>query len=284
MEWLTKQRPTAPVTDVVFDFDGTISTIRHSWETVMEPFMVETIEGSTGSHKLTRPLSAEDIRAMVHLYVEESTGIQTIMQMKWLAEKVRTAGTDTAPINDPWVYKTEYNRRLMISVRERLELINKDKSKRADYMIRGSRELLESLAGRGVRLFLASGTDDCDVRNEVRALGLDHFFTEIKGAQENSESCSKEAVIRALIHDRGVPGSRLAVVGDGKVEIMVGRENGTRTLGVASDEEGLEGVNQAKRARLMKAGADAITGDFLDISELSELFFCGKNGKDEAHD
>jgi 4-hydroxy-tetrahydrodipicolinate synthase len=48
------------------------------------------------------------------------------------------------------------------------------------------------------------------------------------------------------------------VAGDGKVEIAVGKENGARTLGVASDEAALSGVNETKLRRLEKAGADAL--------------------------
>ena len=67
-------------------------------------------------------------------------------------------------------------------------------------------------------------------------------------------------------------GDQLAVVGDDKVEIAIGRENGARTLGVASDERALTGINPLKRTRLVRAGADAIVGDFTD-AELMGGFF-----------
>jgi len=58
------------------------------------------------------------------------------------------------------------------------------------------------------------------------------------------------------------------VVGDGRVEISLGREFGALTLGVASDEEARCGINPVKRARLIKAGAHAITGDFCDAEAI----------------
>ena len=261
MEWMCCKRPEAPVTTVLFDFDGTISTLRCGWEEVMEPLMVE--------------LLGEDFRTMVQKYIDESTGIQTIFQMKWLAEQMRSGG---GIADDPWKYKEEYNRRLIKPVMERRRRISDGSSSPDEYMIKGSRELLEMLTESGIALYVASGTDDADVKQEVAALGLEEYFTDIKGAPEAREECSKEAVIRALIEEKGVTGEKLAVVGDGKVEITIGKENGARTLGLATDEIKRFGINPIKRKRLIKAGADAITGDFSDIAALREFFTdVGKN-------
>ena len=229
----------------------------------MEPLMVELIAGSGG------PDGA--VRDMVRKYIDDSTGIQTIFQMKWLAERV--AARNPAADRDPWTYKAEYNRRLMVSVMERRRRLGGGGAAPEDFLIAGSRPMLEMLAERGVTLYVASGTDDADVKQEVAALGLSEFFAGIQGAPEGRADCSKEAVIRELIGKKGVKGSRLAVVGDGKVEITVGRENSARTLGVASDESARRGVNPVKRERLAGAGADAITGDFLDKTALAEFFF-----------
>jgi phosphoglycolate phosphatase-like HAD superfamily hydrolase len=131
--------------------------------------------------------------------------------------------------------------------------------------------LLKALRGIGAELFIASGTDDHDVKAEAHALGVAGYFSKISGAPAGVEDCSKESVIRGLL-SMGIPGSRLAVVGDGKVEIAVGRENGARTLGVASDEKLRRGIDPAKQSRLIKAGADKITGDFLDLEGLMRFF------------
>jgi len=71
-------------------------------------------------------------------------------------------------------------------------------------------------------------------------------------------------VLRRLIGDYRLQGNELAVIGDGKVEIALGREVGAITLGIASDEENRTGINMVKRERLIKAGAHAIVGDFID--------------------
>ena len=45
MEILHFDTPSTPVRAVLFDFDGTISTLRCGWEEVMQPLMVEMISG-----------------------------------------------------------------------------------------------------------------------------------------------------------------------------------------------------------------------------------------------
>lgn len=249
---LTSDRP--KVKAVLFDFDGTISTLRQGWETVMEPLMLTMIAGPT-------PIDESLVRE-VREYIDQSTGIQTYFQMKWLAESVARYGRNPGASADPWWYKAEYNRRLMEPVNERKESIAKGEKQPEAYLIKGSLALLQALRDRGVALYVASGTDHPDVMAEADILGAAGYFTEIAGAPMGRADCSKEAVLRKLIKDRGLAGPEVAVIGDGKVEIALGREVDAVTLGVASDEESRCGVNPIKRERLVKAGAHAIVGDF----------------------
>jgi len=239
---------------VLFDFDGTISTLRSGWENVMEPLMVE--------------LLGEGSEEIVRAYIDESTGIQTILQMEWLADEVKARYGEA---KDPWEYKAEYNRRLMETVSKRRQAIKDGTAQRDEYLIAGSEELLKTLHERGVTLLVASGTDDPDVKEEVEILGLSKYFTAISGAPLAKKTCPKEAAIRALL-ESGIDTSKLAVVGDGKVEIMIGREYGAKTIGLASDEEARQGINPVKKERLIKAGADIIMGDFLELERVLEFF------------
>ena len=133
----------------------------------MEPLMLEMISGGEAD---------DTIKVEVARYIDESTGIQTIHQMKWLSEAARRYGKTEA--KDPWEYKAEYNRRLMLPVNERLSAIETGQSAKTDYMIAGSRELLNALKLRGVKLYAASGTDHPDVVRESKALGLYPYFDE----------------------------------------------------------------------------------------------------------
>ena len=92
----------------------------------------------------------------------------------------------------------------------------------------------------------------------------------IVGAPPEKVDCSKEAVLRKLIYEKDFKGHEVVVIGDGKVEIALGLEMGTITLGVVSDEEKLCRVNPIKRDKLIKTGAHAIIGDFETSSEIIE--------------
>ena len=244
----------------LFDFDGTLSTLRHGWEEIMEPMMVEFIAGDT---------EVDDaLVTRVKDYIDQSTGIQTYYQMEWLAEEVKKAGCNPGASLDPWWYKDEYNRRLMERVSRLREEILTKKTPAADYLMEGGEKLLQALKDKGVAIYVASGTDHEDVNEEARILGLDKYFTEIVGAPSRKAACSKEAVIRKLISDNKLQGQEVVVFGDGKVEIRLGNEAQAITVGVASDETNLHGVNPVKRGRLITAGAYAIIGDFNELDEL----------------
>ena len=230
----------------------------------MQPLMLEMISGG-------KPYGEELVRE-VEAYIGESTGIQTIHQMKWLASTVQERGNNPGAPTDPWWYKAEYNRRLMENVNHRLQSLLDGSTPRETYLIRGSEAFLQALCARGVKLYVASGTDHPDVCNEARALGLDKYFTLIAGAPVGEENCSKEKVMARLLEEEGLQGDEVAVIGDGKVEIRLGKEAGARTVGLATDEKN-GGVDEVKRQRLITAGADIICGDFMEKEEM--LAFLG---------
>jgi phosphoglycolate phosphatase-like HAD superfamily hydrolase len=255
---LPEERPRLKV--ALFDFDGTISTLRHGWEGIMEPLMLEMIAGRT---HVDNELITE-----VREYIDQSVGIQTIHQMIWLAEAVKRYGRNPGAPDDPWRYKEEYNRRLMESVEKRKASLRNGEKTRQHYLMKGSEMFLESLKCNGIDIYIASGTDQPDVLKEVETLGLTKYFKEIAGAPLGKIDCSKEAVLRKLVYENKLEGLEVVVIGDGKIEIALGREVGAITLGLASDEDKLSGINPAKRKRLVKAGAHVISGDFENINEI----------------
>lgn len=242
------------VRSVLFDFDGTFSTLRQGWESIMGPLMVEMICGST------EPTDA--IREEVADYIDYSTGVQTIHQMIWLAEAVRRHGLNPET-HDEWWYKAEYLRRLQEPVDARIARITGGEATPEDYLIAGTCPFIEALRAAGVAIYVASGSDHSGVMREVDVLGLTDFFAEIAGAPEAAVDCSKEAVLRKLLADAHLAGPEVVVIGDGRVEIALGREAGTITLGAATDEIRRCGLNPVKVARLTRAGAHALVGDFL---------------------
>lgn len=255
---LSKDRPRLKV--ALFDFDGTLSTLRYGWERIMEPLMIEMIAGETPAD--------EALVREVREYINESVGIQTIYQMQWLVAAVQRHGRNPGMPSDPWWYKNEYNKRLMNPVAKRTASIQAGAKRREAFLVKDSEAFLKALRGAGVAIFVASGTDHPDVTREAAVLGLDGYFTEIAGAPVGRADCSKEAVLKKLVAQHHLEGPEVIVIGDGKVEIALGRAVGAITLGVASDEDKLEGVNPAKRERLIRAGAHAIVGDYQELETI----------------
>lgn len=254
-----EHKPQGKVRTVIFDFDGTFSTLRCGWEKVMKKLMLELISGGNKYNK--------KLEEKVDAYIDSSTGIQTVYQMEWLKNEVEKAGFGKED-RDVWWYKDEYNRRLMDEVNSRIARLEDGEDKPQQYLIAGAVEFLKALKEMGINAYLASGTDHKDVVHEATILGVADMFTEIKGAPEYEMSCSKGEILKKLIEENGESGNHLLVIGDGKVEIALGVARGAFTLGVATDEEKRYGLNPVKKARLQKAGADAIIGDFENIEEL----------------
>jgi phosphoglycolate phosphatase-like HAD superfamily hydrolase len=126
---------------------------------------------------------------------------------------------------------------------------------------------------KGIKMFLASGTDVEDVRHEASLLGYGHFFGDrIFGAVGDLTKEAKRIVLDQILDTIGHSETRKIVTfGDGPVEIRETRKNGGITVGIASNELRRYGLNPAKRTRLIKAGADMILPDFSQSDRLLEL-------------
>jgi hypothetical protein len=66
----------------------------------------------------------------------------------------------------------------------------------------------------------------------------------------------------------GGAAARVATFGDGPVEMREARKRGGIAIGLASNELRRFGLNESKRARLVRAGADIIVPDFSQYREL----------------
>ncbi len=252
----------------LFDFDGTISLLREGWQEIMTPVMLEMICGES--------VPTQAIREDVERFIDETTGIQTLIQMQGLVEMVRKYGRVPGQrILDASGYKAVYNERLMIPVNERLARLAAGTLKREDSVVLGSPEFLDGLAARDLAMHIFSGTDQDDVRNEAARLGVADYFREIWGALPSIEEYSKEKVLKQIIATHGLHGAEVLIVGDGPVEIRNAKENGCVALGVASNETLGHGWDETKRRRIIAAGADLIVADFGECAALLGYLFPG---------
>ncbi|MDD2807561.1 MAG: HAD hydrolase-like protein [Patescibacteria group bacterium] len=250
----------------LFDFDGTLSCLRQGWQDIMAPVMVEAICGDT--------TPTQDIRDEVERVIGETTGIQTIYQMQVLERMVRAhALVPEDKILDPAGYKAIYNDRLMVPVRHRIECLNVGTLSVEQVTVRGSIDFVKRLRERGLQLYVFSGTDREDVRNEAAQIGASQYFNEIWGAIPDLDGYSKDKVIKAILAEHHLCGTEVLVCGDGPVEIKNGEENGCVTLGVCSNEQAGFGWDFEKRDRLIKAGADMLVADFGELPALMTYLF-----------
>ncbi len=248
----------------VFDHDGTISTLRQGWEQVMEPVMMRAILGQ--QYRTADSATFQRVQARVRHFIEQSTGIQTILQMDGLVNLVAEFGIVPEPQRlDAFGYKAVYNAALMEMVDARLAQLQRGELERADFIMKGAVEFARALREKGLILFLVSGTDEADVAHEAEALGYaDLFDGGIHGAKPGSRADSKEGVILDILENRIGPAAQggYLVVGDGPVEMRLARRYGGCALGVASSEERRFGWNEAKRRRVIRGGAHLVVPDF----------------------
>ena len=204
-------------------------------------------------------------------------GKQTIYQMIQFAERVRERGGQP---REPLWYKNEYLRRLDLRIRSRLDALQEGKTAPDDLLVYGARALLEDLAARGVKLYLASGTDEPFVKREAELLQVDRYFgPHIYGAKDDYKSFSKKMVIEGILTQNRISGEQLLAFGDGYVEIENTKEVGGLAVAVASDEahNGSGRMDEWKRTRLLGVGADVVIPDFRDGAALLSCAF-GENG------
>ena len=138
--------------------------------------------------------------------------------------------------------------------------------------MKGSVDFLKAMREAGVRLYLASGTDKQDVINEARLLGYAGLFDGgIFGSENDVKKYSKKLIINRIIKDHDLRGNELVVFGDGPVEIKECVKSGGIAVGIASDEVRRFGLNEEKRTRLVRSGAQIIVPDFSEKDRLLDL-------------
>lgn len=251
----------------VLDFDGTLSLVREGWQQIMVPYFTDELCQTPGGRELPR----EQLELQAREFITLLTGKQTIYQCIRLTEEIRTLGG--TPL-DPQAYKDEYHRRLLERIDGRLKGLASGQIDPETLTVPGSYDLLDMLLRHGVTPYLASGTDEVYVLKEARLLGVDRYFgPHIYGAQREYQTFSKKMVIERIIRENHLSGEELLGFGDGYVEIENIREAGGFAVGVASNESLRQGLDEWKRERLIRAGANLIIPDYRQLSQLEEILF-----------
>ncbi len=256
----------------IFDHDGTISPLREGWEEIMNPMMIKAILGK--NHKEAGDVLYHKVEARVAEFIDKTTGIQTLVQMQGLIGLVKEFGcVPEEEILDIFGYKKIYNDELLLMVKEREKKLQRGELTLEDFTIKNAAPFLTKLYQAGVKLYLASGTDEVDVKSEAKALGYEYLFEgRIYGAVGDVTKEAKKIVLDRILDSIGTSESgQIVTFGDGPVEIRETHKRNGLTVGLASNEQRRYGLNAHKRNRLIKAGADIIISDFSQMDQLLEL-------------
>ena len=252
----------------IFDHDGTVSTLRQGWEEVMEPMMLRAILGD-------RFLTADEAlyhrtEERVRRFIDQTTGVQTLVQMQGLRDMVREFGfAPPDQILDEFGYKAIYNETLLERVHERIVRLQQGERAVEDFTLKNAVLFLRALRNAGVKLFLASGTDEADVVAEAETLGYaDLFEGRIFGAVGDVKIEAKRMVLDKILREIGGEANAVVTFGDGPVEVREARRRGSLAVGIASDEVRRFGLNLTKRTRLIKAGAQVVIPDFAQLAAI----------------
>jgi phosphoglycolate phosphatase len=249
----------------LFDFDGTISLVRSGWVDVMVPMMVEILlDLKTGE-------SEAELRAVVEEFVWKLTGKETIYQMMEFADHVRKRGG--SPL-EALGYKKMYLDLLWVKIRGRVEELQKGNVSPEEYMVPGARALLEELKARGLKMYLASGTDEVYMKEEARLLDVSRYFDGgVYGALDDYKSFSKKILVQRILSQTDVRGPEILGFGDGYVEIEEVKLVGGTAVGVATNEPECREVDAWKRERLIGVGADFIVPNYVGLEEIKRALF-----------
>jgi len=267
IEWIRPGASAADARVALFDFDGTISLIRSGWVDVMVPMMVEILADlKTGE-------SEKELHEIVNEFVWRLTGKETIYQMMAFTEHVAQRGGQAL---EPLEYKKMYLDLLWTKISGRIDELKQGKVSPEHYMVPGARGLLERLRDRGLKMYLASGTDHVFMSEEARLLDVARYFDGgVYGAQDDYKSFSKKILIQRIISGTSVAGPQILGFGDGYVEIEEVKLVGGVAVGVATTEPACQEVDPWKRDRLVGVGADVIVPNFNGHEELVETLFSG---------
>jgi phosphoglycolate phosphatase len=215
--------------------------------------------------------SEAELDRLIRDMIWRTTGKETIYQMMdFAAEVSKRGGTPLAALE----YKKMYLDCLWHRIGGRIEDLRKQKVAPERYMVPGARQLLEVLRERGLKMYLASGTDEVFMREEARLLGVAELFDGgVYGAQEDYRSFSKKILIQRILSGTEVHGAEIVCFGDGYVEIEETKLAGGVTVGVATKEPECLEIDDWKRERLIGVGADFVVPNFLAHDELIAMLF-----------
>lgn len=249
--------PRPGISHVVFDFDGTLSWLRHGWPVIMLGLCREHLAPAEGE-------TPEEFDAFLLRMIFEYNGRPTIMQLIRFAEIVLER---TGRSLDPEMLRQEFQHRLDAEITSRCTSIQQGSATREAFIVYRALPLIERLKSCGLKLMILSSTVQERVREEAELLGLTPYFTpHIYGGTGDPMKFTKRGVFERILAEEGITGANLLSFGDGPVELAETKALGGVAIAVCSDEDenGSGKMEPIKLKQLLDAGADAAIPDYRD--------------------
>jgi phosphoglycolate phosphatase-like HAD superfamily hydrolase len=250
-----------PLTHVIFDFDGTLSWLRHGWPHVMLAVMREQLPPQPGD-------SEAAINAMLLDLIISLNGHATIKQFERFAEVAKNR--NGRQLNAE-ALRQQFQARLDAAITQRINQVASGQAKAEDFVVFAARPLLEWLRAQGLTLAIVSSTVEERVREEAALLGLTDYFGErIYGCVGDPQHFSKQAVFARIMAQERIVGANILSFGDGPVELAVTIALGGLAIAVCSDEDhnGSGIMDTTKQTQLLAAGAFVAIPDYRDAQQL----------------
>lgn len=251
----TRHTESRKIKHVVFDFDGTLSWLRHGWPAMMlDVFAAHLPEAD--------PVAQASVRTELLRLVMALNGKPTIFQIHAFSQY---AAARNVRVPEPEHLRRAYQDALDEHIAERAKWVRTGTAAEDAYVVAGARPLLEYLRAKNVRLSVLSSTVEHRVREEADLLGLASYFEgRIHGSPPDPTGFSKRAVFEKILSVEGIGGDALLAFGDGPEEIKTARLLGGIAIAVCTDEHvnGSGACDPLKREQLLEAGAHAAIADF----------------------
>ena len=123
----------------VFDFDGTLSWLRHGWPELMCQVFLPYYPRRADE-------SVEEVQHLLTAEILSGNGLPSIFQMRKFVERVHARGVK---VSSPEELLHEYQSRLDRIIAERSELISRKTAQVDDFVVFGARRMLDLLERRG---------------------------------------------------------------------------------------------------------------------------------------
>ena len=247
---------------MVFDFDGTLSWLRHGWTEV-----VQTVIGAR--FPLHEGETAADIRAHLFREMFRFNGRPTPLFAIEMAEQIQQRGGEAEADE----LLEAFLKPLNANAHERYAQLRNGTATPDDFIVHGGVALLELLTARGLNIIILSGNPHDQITAEAKMLNLTKFCNGHVYGHTDANNFNKQAVLEKLMVEESFSSDEFLMFGDGAAEIEATCNLGGLPIAVCSDEHqnGSGRIDENKRAVLLEAGANVVIADYREPNTLLDL-------------